>query len=142
MSFRKNFGRKQVSGKNYLYDVVTLNNIKPIEPINTVTPQIQEEPIEHNVIESTNKIVELEEHTVTNEDFLLVRTVNSSTISLNKDSNEHIVIKSLTNTTIKFIDSNVDEEFNEITIGKGACVELYRFNDNWYVISSDGVKND
>ena len=32
------------------------------------------------------------------------------------------------------------EEYSEINIGKGACVELYFSFGNWYVVSSDGIK--
>jgi hypothetical protein len=34
----------------------------------------------------------------------------------------------------------IDEEYSEINIGKGACVELYFSFGNWYIVSSDGIK--
>jgi hypothetical protein len=141
MSFRKNFGVKHISNKNYLFDVVTLNTVKPIEPVKSVETQDKIE-VNNNLNTPSNKVIQTEEYTVSDEDFLLIKNVEHSTVFLNKNSTNHIVIKSLTDTTIKFTDSKVDEEFDELTIGKGACVELYRFNDNWYVMSSDGVKSD
>ena len=36
----------------------------------------------------------------------------------------------------------VDEDWDEITIGRGACVELQNVRGVWYILSSDGVKLD
>jgi hypothetical protein len=122
-SFRRNLGRKQVSDKNYLLGLETLSNIKKIEPIVTNT-----------------KIIQTSQHTVGGEDLLLVKTQESATIFLNENSNQYITIKSLTNTTIKPTNSKIDEEYDELTIGKGACVELQFISGGWYVMSSDGIK--
>ena len=34
------------------------------------------------------------------------------------------------------------EDWDEISIGKGACVELQNVNGVWYILSSDGIKMD
>ncbi len=34
----------------------------------------------------------------------------------------------------------IDEQYEEMFIDKGACVELFKVEGNWYVISSDGLK--
>jgi len=122
-SFRRNLGRKQVSDKNYLFDLETLNQIKKIEPVSNNT-----------------KIVHTEQYSVTNEDLLLVKTKDSAIIYLNENSSDFIIIKSLTNTTIKPTNSKIDELYDELSIGVGACVELQKIENSWYVMSSDGVK--
>jgi hypothetical protein len=35
----------------------------------------------------------------------------------------------------------IDEEFNEVELNKGACVEFKKIGDYWYILSSDGLKN-
>jgi hypothetical protein len=125
MSFRRNLGRKQVSDKNYLLDLETLSKIRKIEPVTNIT-----------------KVVYTQQFTVNNEDLLLVKTNESATIFLNENSNDFVTIKSLTNTTIIPINSKIDEDYDELTIGKGACVELQKIDGGWYIMSSDGIKMD
>jgi hypothetical protein len=125
MSFRRNLGRKQVSDKNYLLDLETLSKIRKIEPVTNIT-----------------KVVYTQQFTVNNEDLLLVKTNESATIFLNENSNDFVTIKSLTNTTIRPINSKIDEDYDELTIGKGACVELQKIDGGWYIMSSDGIKMD
>ena len=36
----------------------------------------------------------------------------------------------------------IDEEFDEVILSKGSCVEFKFFGDFWYILSSDGIKND
>jgi ribosomal protein S8E len=136
MSFRKNLGKKQVSKKNYLFDLQTLSTIKKIEPETVLT---RETSVSNDTI---IKIVDTSEFNVSNEDLLLVKTNESVTIFLYENSNNFVTIKSLTNTTIKPINSKIDEEYDELTIGKGACVELHKIEGYWYIISSDGIKMD
>jgi hypothetical protein len=33
-----------------------------------------------------------------------------------------------------------DEEWDEIALDKGSCVEFIFINQNWYILSSDGLK--
>jgi hypothetical protein len=61
-------------------------------------------------------------------------------IILDSSTTDHVIIKALTQTKIKPIWGLIDEEYSEINIGKGACVELYFSFGNWYVVSSDGIK--
>jgi hypothetical protein len=132
MSFRRNLGVKKISDKNFLFDLTTLSTIKKLEPINNTKKT--------ETIDNPIKTVNSKEYTVSNESVLLVKTEESSTIFINENSNDYIVIKSLTNTTIKPVNSTIDEEYEELNIGKGACVELLKIDGNWYVISSDGIK--
>ena len=72
----------------------------------------------------------------------LIVTKESKNVEIILDSSttDHIIVKALTNTKIKPIWGLIDEEYSEINIGKGACVELYFSFGNWYVVSSDGIK--
>jgi len=36
--------------------------------------------------------------------------------------------------------NSIDEEWDEISIEKGACVEFVFINQHWYILSSDGLK--
>ena len=36
--------------------------------------------------------------------------------------------------------SLIDDQYEEIEIDNGACVELEYVEGNWYIISSDGMK--
>jgi len=42
---------------------------------------------------------------------------------------------------IKTTAGTIDGEYEEIEIHKGACVELRCVFDEWYIMSSDGLKN-
>ena len=72
---------------------------------------------------------------------ILCRTNENIEIILDNTNTDHVIIKSMTNTKIKPLTGKIDEEFDEINIEKGASVELYLVFNNWYVVSSDGLKN-
>lgn len=72
---------------------------------------------------------------------VLCRTNENIEIILDNTTTDHVIIKSMTNTKIKPLTGKIDEEFDEINIEKGASVELYLVFNNWYVVSSDGLKN-
>lgn len=82
------------------------------------------------------------EYTTSGESLILTKTIENITIRLNSYTTDHIIIKSLTNTKIVPILGLIDEEYSEINIGKGASVELYFAFGNWYVVSSDGIKEE
>jgi len=44
--------------------------------------------------------------------------------------------------TIRPDKSKIDEQYDEVEIGKGACVEFHFIGGNWYILSSDGLKLD
>lgn len=104
--------RKKVGDKEY-YNIQTYNN---------------------------KKIVSESSYTTNGEDFILVKGIEQSRIILNNSNTEHIIIKSLTNVVISCTENKIDEEYQEIVIGKGACVEFYLLENNWYIVSSDGLK--
>jgi hypothetical protein len=76
------------------------------------------------------------------ESLLIVRDVTQSKIKLDSTTTERIRIKTLTNCVIIPDVGRIDEDWDEISIGKGACVELQNVNGVWYILSSDGIKMD
>ena len=86
------------------------------------------------------EVVTIPEHTTNGEEFILVKGVDTCKIILNQITTEHIVIKTLTKVLIMPMIGQIDEQYDEIFIDKGACVEFFRVENNWYIISSDGLK--
>ena len=91
---------------------------------------------------NTSEITFVSNPTYSTEGEALIVTKESENIEIILDSSttDHIIVKALTNTKIKPIWGLIDEEYSEINIGKGACVELYFSFGNWYIVSSDGMK--
>jgi hypothetical protein len=81
-------------------------------------------------------------YTTNGENIILVKGVDNCDLILNQDTTTHIIIKSLTNTLLKTNSGLIDEYYEEILMKKGACVELIVIGNNWYVLSSDGLKLD
>lgn len=71
---------------------------------------------------------------------IVIRGVDQCKIKLNAITTDHTVIKAMTNVTIVPDRGWIDEEYDEIVIGKGACVEFRFCAGTWYIISSDGLK--
>jgi hypothetical protein len=85
-------------------------------------------------------IVSERDYSTDGEDCIIVKGVESSNITLNSRTTDHVVIKALTKITIKPNIGKIDEEYDEIVAEKGACVEFRFCEGNWYILSSDGLK--
>ena len=84
-------------------------------------------------------VVSDEHYTSNGEVAIIVKDVGECTLTINHENTTHITIKSLTNTLV--ISSElIDDEFSEIFLSKGACVELRFIMNRWYIMSSDGLK--
>ena len=80
-------------------------------------------------------------YTTNGEGVIIVKNkINVSTITLDNTTTNHITIKSMCDTIIK-TDKLIDEEYEQIQLERFASVELKFVGDNWYVMSSDGLKN-
>ena len=79
-------------------------------------------------------------YTTEGESVVITKDLESIEVILNHRNTDHVIIKALTNTKIKPIEGLIDEEFNDINIEKGACVELYYAFGSWFIVSSDGLK--
>ena len=81
-------------------------------------------------------------YTTRGEALIVTKKVENIEILLDSATTDHVIIKALTQTKIKPIWGLIDEEFGEINIGKGASIELYFGFGNWYIVSSDGIKEE
>lgn len=92
------------------------------------------------VLVSESVIISDSQYTTNGETYIVVKNVDSCELFLNSQTTDYVVVKSLTNVLVK---SNelIDEEFNEVELNKGACVEFKKIGDYWYILSSDGLKN-
>ena len=97
---------------------------------------------EEVLITSQVCMVSDEKYTTEGESVIITKELENIEVILNHKNTDHVIVKSLTNTKIKPIEGLIDEEFNEINIEKGACVELYYAFSSWYVVSSDGIKSN
>ena len=92
------------------------------------------------VTASDVSIVSETEYSTLGEDCIIVKGVNESIIVLDSKTTEHTVIKCLTHVTIRPNIGKIDEEYDEIVADKGACIEFRFCEGNWYILSSDGLK--
>lgn len=92
-----------------------------------------------NEIQHT-KFVETSEYRTKGESIIIVRNIPSSKIVLDSTTTTYIKIKALTKVIIIPFMGKIDEEYDEIIINKGACVEFFNVSNNWYILSSDGLK--
>jgi len=89
---------------------------------------------------SETSIISETNYSTTGEECIIVKGVPQSKIILDSKTTEHTVIKCLTHVTIKPNIGKIDEEFDEIVADKGACIEFRFCEGNWYILSSDGLK--
>ena len=87
-------------------------------------------------------IVNVPTYTTNGEYLLIVKDVDKCEITLDSSTTESIKIKVLTKTTIIPMNSLIDEQYEEVEIDNGACIELEYYLGGWYIISSDGMKMD
>jgi hypothetical protein len=74
------------------------------------------------------------------ESCIIVRGVVQSVITLDSKTTDHVVIKSMTKVTIKPDTGKIDEEYDEVIADQYACIEFRFVGGNWYILSSDGLK--
>ena len=74
------------------------------------------------------------------ESCIIVRGVSKSVITLNSITTDHVVIKSMTKVTIKPDVGKIDEDYDELVADQYACIEFRFVGGNWYILSSDGLK--
>jgi hypothetical protein len=74
------------------------------------------------------------------ENCIIVRGVAQSVVILDSTNTDHVVVKSMTNLTILPDVGLIDEEYDEVVVDKFACIEFRFVVGNWYILSSDGLK--
>lgn len=97
--------------------------------------------INGDIIETSEvSIVSEQEYKTNGEECIIVRNVLQSTIILNSKTTDHIVVKAMTNVTIKPDVGKIDEDYDELVAEKYSCIEFRFCSGNWYILSSDGLK--
>ncbi len=91
---------------------------------------------------TNNKITKVitGEYSSNGEDYIITKG-RGSTILLDANKNSRVCIKSMTHTTIKPMNGLIDEKWSEIELSEESSVELVYHTGNWYILSSDGIKN-
>jgi hypothetical protein len=74
------------------------------------------------------------------ESCIIIRGVSQSFVTLDSSTTDHIVVKSMTSLTIRPDVGKIDEEYDEVVVDKFACIEFRFVGGNWYILSSDGLK--
>ena len=74
------------------------------------------------------------------ESCIIVRGVSQSVITLDSRTTDYVVIKSMTKVTIKPDTGKIDEDYDELVADQYACIEFRFVGGNWYILSSDGLK--
>lgn len=85
-------------------------------------------------------VVSETEYSTTGESCVVVRGVTESVLTLNSKTTDHVVVKSMTRLTIKPDIGKIDEDYDEIVADRYACIEFRYVGGNWYILSSDGLK--
>ena len=77
---------------------------------------------------------------ITTSEESLVIAKNNCKIKLNSQLGDSIIVKVLNGALIIPDLGRIDEEWDEIILEKGACVDFRFVEGNWYILSSDGLK--
>jgi len=101
---------------------------------------IKVENTEETELLPMKKIITESDYRTNGEILLVIKDVESCNIILDSNTTEHIIIKALTKVFIRPSSGKIDEYYDEIFIDWGACVEFYMLENNWYIVSSDGLK--
>jgi len=74
------------------------------------------------------------------ESCIIIRETPFCKLRLDSLSTDHTVIKALTKVLVIPDLGRIDEVYDEIDLDWGACVEFRFASGNWYILSSDGLK--
>lgn len=127
-TLKSNLIRKKVGDKTY-----NIKQHKEIEYVEKLIPLVPE---------FLKKVVTESSYKTNGEDLILIKNTEHCNLVLDNSKSDHLIIKSLTNVTITPSIGKIDEYYDELNISKGACVEMVLIENNWYIISSDGIKLD
>ena len=85
-------------------------------------------------------IVSEPSYRVSGEACVVVRGIEESLLTLDSTKSDHVVVKSMTKLLVVPDTGLIDEEFDEVELDRFACVEFRFVRGNWYILSSDGLK--
>ena len=89
---------------------------------------------------SDMSIVSESEYATSGESFIIVRAIPQCRLFLQAKNTDNVTIKAMRDVTVVAENNKIDEEYDEILLEKGACVEFRHCSGTWYIVSSDGLK--
>jgi len=92
------------------------------------------------VTTSETSVVSENQYQTNGESFILIKEIPFCKLKLDSRTTEHVTVKALTNVLIIPDKNSIDEEWDELDIAKGTCIEFRCIHDTWYILSSDGLK--
>jgi hypothetical protein len=90
---------------------------------------------------SDNAIVSSPRYRTSGESCIIVKDIPEAQIILDETNTDHLTIKSITKTIIQ-TNLLIDDKFKEIELGNESSVELKFVMGGWYILSSDGLKEE
>ena len=88
----------------------------------------------------TTKVVSQDYYVTNGETLIIVKDVETCKIFLDSNTTEKIIIKTLTHCIIMPDQNRIDEDWGQLDIDRGACVQFQHVDGIWYILSSDGIK--
>jgi len=120
-----------------------INRVNTTERKNVVRYQTQtvvEPKIVIETIKDISKVITTPTFTTGEETILIVKNIDECYITLNSQKSSRVVVKSLTTVIVKSDVGKIDEDWDELLLEKGACVQFQFVEGHWYITSSDGLK--
>jgi hypothetical protein len=120
-----------------------INRVNSTERKNVVKYQTQtvvEPKVIIETVKDLSRVVSLPTYTTDEETILIIKDVDECEVTLNSEKSSRIVVKSLTTVVVKSDIGQIDEDWDELLLEKGACVQFQFVEGNWYITSSDGLK--
>jgi hypothetical protein len=121
--------------------MIRVENITPRKNIVKYQTQTVVEPkVIIETIKDVSKVVSSPVYITGDETILIVKGVDECEVTLNSQKSSRVVVKSLTTVIVKSDVGKIDEDWDELLLEKGACVQFQFVEGNWYITSSDGLK--
>lgn len=93
------------------------------------------------VIDTSDVAIISELDYITNgESCIVIKGVPRCTVVLNSTTTDHIVIKAMTSVLIVPDHGLIDAEYDEVELQQFSSLEFRFIGGNWYILSSDGIK--
>lgn len=97
--------------------------------------------INGNAIKTSEIAIVSENDYRTNGEYvIIIKGVHSCELTLDSQTTDHVVVKSLTKVNVIPDMGRIDEEWDEIVLDEFACVEFIFAGGHWWILSSDGLK--